>query len=199
MALPDRDQLKLYLRIQSDAEDTLLDALLASAIAQVRAFVRRPLVAEARTFVLTKPWDALYRTVTTLHLPIYPVAAEDSNTSAAEITDNDGTVLVEATDYTIDLRTGLIAGLTSSALFPFGVWPYSITATVGLSALPEYDAEIEPVLSQAILDVAADLYQRRSPAATSETTGGGVSTSYSGGLPARVADLLTPFRMVRAL
>lgn len=199
MALPDADDLKSYLRIQTTAEDTLLAALVTAATGAVQAFVRRPLLAEARTFVIEKPARALYGTVTMLHLPIYPVAAEDSNTAAAEITDSDGTILVEGTDYRIDLRTGEIFGLSASAEFPYGNWPYTITASVGLSALDEYATAIEPVLFQAILDVAADLYQRRNPAAGSESTGGGVSTSYSGGLPPRVQDLLMPYRMVRAL
>lgn len=202
MALPELADLKRYVKKQTGDEDTLLTALLASATAAVRAFVRRPLIAEPRTFTLTRPHDSLYRTVTVLHLPIYPAQAPDSSgDGGVVITDTDGTELVEETDYTVDLRTGRIDGVSggTSGMFPFSGWPYTVTATVGLSALDEYETDIEPVLFQAILDVAADLYQRRSPAATSETTGGGVSTSYTGGVPQRVADLLLPFRMVRAL
>jgi hypothetical protein len=123
------------------------------------------------------------------------VAAGDSSIDALELTDDDGDVLVEDSDYRIDLRTGRITGINRG----FATWPYSITATVGLSAHPDYELRIEPVINAAILDLAADLYQRRSPAATSESTGGGVSTSYAVGMPQRVKDMLAPFVMARAL
>ena len=92
-----------------------------------------------------------------------------------------------------------IPSITALPDVAFDTWPYTIVATVGLSVRSDYALVVEPAVFQAILDIGADLYQRRSPAATSETTGGGVSSSYVGGMPQRAADLLAPFRMARAL
>jgi hypothetical protein len=195
MALPDLAALKRYVKKQTSEEDTLLASILLQAKAMAAAFVRRPIIAEERTFVLDHPSQYPTRSVGLLHLPIYPVAEESSDVTALVITDNDGDELVVDTDYRLDLRTGRITGIN----FAFGVWPYTVVATVGLSAYPEYEDQIEPVISAAILDIAADLYQRRNPAATNESTGGGVSTSYAGGIPERVKDMLRPFVMARAL
>jgi hypothetical protein len=51
-----------------------------------------------------------------------------------------------------------------------------VTAQVGLSLRPDY-ARLEPLLAQAIIDLAADLYQRRTPGASSET-GAGTTISW---------------------
>jgi hypothetical protein len=48
-------------------------------------------------------------------------------------------------------------------------------------------------LDAAVLDWMADRYQNRNPAATNEATGGGVSASYTTGLPQRLIDLLAPW------
>ncbi len=200
MALPDLSDAKEYLKVEHTADDALITREIVGAFADVQAYLRVPILAEERTFYLERQPDALYRSTTKLHLPMYPVAADSSATPALVITDNDGTELVEATDYRLDLRTGILYGLGASSLVPFAVWPYTVTCFVGLDARPDYATAVEPVLFSAILDVVADRYQRRSPAASSETTGGGVSTSYGElGLPTRVLQRLAPFRMVRAL
>jgi hypothetical protein len=201
MALPTYNDAKLYLKEQTNANQALITRELVGAFGQVQAYLRVPILAEERTFVLEKPSDSVYRTVTRLHVPAYPIAADSSNTPGLEITDEEGTVLVEGTDYRLDLRTGTIYGIHDSAETPFGNWPYTITCFVGLDARADYATAVEPILFSAILDVVADRMQRRSPAATSETTGGGVSTSYANehGLPSRVCFALDPFRMVRAL
>lgn len=196
MSLPTKTELKLVLKIQSSAEDTLLDALIARATARVRAHIRRPITAELREFVLDAPSQSITRGVSVLHVPIYPVAAEDTATEALTLTDNDGDELVAGTDYRLDRRTGKITALDGGA---FTVWPYTIEATVGLSAFDEYASDIEPVIGAAILDDASQLYHQRNPAATNETTGGGVSASYESGISQRVKDMLAPWVMARAL
>lgn len=59
-----------------------------------------------------------------------------------------------------------------------------------LETLPEYSDRIEPVLNQNIVDVVAHLYKNRSPNASSESEGGGISESWDdvgeSGLPKRV-------------
>ena|SRR5687767_4269988 len=200
MALPDLDDAKEYLKVEHTADDTLITRELVGAFADVQAYLRVPILAESRTFYVERQPDSLYRSTTKLHLPMYPIAADASATPALEITDNDGDVLVEGTDYRLDLRTGIVYGLRASTFLPFSKWPYAITAFVGLDARSDYATAVEPVLFTAILDVVADRMQRRSPAASSESTGGGVSTSYGEfGLPTRVIARLAPFRMVRAL
>jgi len=192
MALPTVADLKAYLRIQTTAEDVLLGATLAQAEALSVAYLRRPILLEARTWVLDAPTQATTRAVWRLHVPLYPVA--DSPTM--EIADGDGTVLVDGTDYRADLRTGEIVAAGAS---PFAAWSYTIDAEVGLEASPDYAALIEPVLSLALLDLASDRWHRRNPAATSEATGGGVSTTYAtDGMPARVVAALAPWRLARA-
>ena len=200
MALPVLDDCKLYLRIEHDADDTLLERELVGAFADVQAYLRVPILAEERTFTVERETQSLYRTMTKLHLPMYPIAAESSSIAAIEITDDDANVLVEGTDFRVDLRTGIVYGLSASNFVPFGAWPYTIVCYVGLDARADYATAVEPILFTAILDVVADRYQRRSPAASSETTGGGVSTSYGEfGLPTRVIQRLASLRMVRAL
>jgi hypothetical protein len=196
MTLVTKAELKAYLGIQTTAYDTPLDGVIAGAIGSVEAFIRRPIIAEARTFVIGRPPDVHVRRYGVMFVPIYPIAAPDSDTDALAITDDDAVTLIEDTDYRLDLRTGRLDHLTSA----FGTWPYTITAVVGLSAHPDYTDRIEPVINAAILDLAADRWQRKSAAATSESTGGGVSTSYTGGgIPERVKDMLAPFVMARAL
>jgi hypothetical protein len=70
----------------------------------------------------------------------------------------------------------------------------SATVTVitlaSLATQPDYATRIEPILSQSVVDAVAHLYRHRSPNASSETQGGGVSDSWDdvgpSGLPKRV-------------
>lgn len=201
MALASVSDCKLYLRIQGSAEDTLLAGILASAIASCEAYLRRPIEAEERTFIIDRPSTSAYRTDHQLFLPIYPVALADSEIDAIGIVDGDGDTIVEDVDFRLDPRTGIILALSDGEAFGhFSTFPYVVTATVGLSADPSYADRIEPAINAAIIDLVADRWHRRSPAATNESTGGGVSSSYDGsGLPNRVKEMLEPFRMARAL
>lgn len=190
---------KAYVRVQGTAEDTVHTAMRLQAIAAVEAFIRRPITAELRTFTI----DAdPYRNTSRFYLPIYPVAVEDSSAGFADIviTDVDSVTLIEGTDFRFDRQTGEVLALSSGSVGAYFVgYPFTVAAYVGLSADPNYATRIEPVINAAILDIFADRHQRRSPAATNETTGGGVSTSYAGGIPERVRDMLAPFVMARAL
>lgn len=191
MALPTITELKLYLRIQTTAEDTLLTLLMTQAEAMVQAHIGRPITAIARTFVEEARTITAYGVVTKLLVPVTPV-----DWSTLVVTDVDLTALVEDEDYRLgDIWTGEIHAMPGVS---FGNGPYTLDAEVGLSVDPEYATRIEPAIGAAILDVAADLWHRRNPGATTESTGGGVSTTYtSDGLPARTAAMLAPFRVVR--
>lgn len=200
MTLPDLDALKAYLRIDGTVEDTVLASILAAATGIVGRYVERPLVLEERTFVDVAQTERAYGRIYTLLVPIWPVhpgdVMADPPIAAPVVTDNDLDI-IDAADYRIDRMTGMFYG-TSQGSFPNG--PYTIVASVGLAALPNYASEVEPVLSQAILDVASDLYANRTPSAQSETAGGSISTSWrtdtESGLPLRAEKMLRAYKPV---
>jgi uncharacterized phiE125 gp8 family phage protein len=158
MALPTFTDLKTYLRIETTAEDTLLAALMARAKAMIEAWTDTPMTATSQTAIDRA--DALAMPVTSLVFPRRPCAV-------TAIVDVDN-VAVPVADYWVDGRSGVIYAKQGIA-FPYG--PYTITANVGLSLRADY-AALEPLLTEAILDLAADLYQRRTPGASSETAAG---------------------------
>ena len=65
--------------------------------------------------------------------------------------------------------------------YVFGTGPYVITATVGLSAHPDYATKYEPRARALIMGLFSILYHQRNPNATQESAGGGVSVSYGRG------------------
>lgn len=189
MALPDVAAVKRYLRKQTTNEDPLLAALLASAIGRVETYLRRPIAAEERTFVDEAKGECGF-SVTSLMIPITPVG------SLASVVDADENA-VPVNTLRVHSHTGMIKHIDNDV---FANGPYTIVATVGLALRPGYATRIEPVISQAILDTVADLYQARNPRAAAENAGGGVSVAYTQGnaegVPMRVAAMLAPFRMV---
>lgn len=196
MALPVAADLRAVLRIQTTGEDTFLTWLLTRATAIVQGLLGRPILK-----VTDYAWvDELenhraFSARTKLTVPVFPF---DPSTLAIE--DADGVELVLDTDYRAPKGwDSLIRAVNGTA---FTNAPYTVTADVGLetSTAPAYSTAIEPVIAAAILDVAADMYQRRNPAASSESTGGGVSTSYvSDDVIARVRGMLAPFTVVRVV
>lgn len=200
MALPDLDALKAYLKIDNTVEDGLLAALLASARALVEAYVERPLTLELRTYVDPAETFVAYGRVVNLRLldwPIHPGdVLADPPIAAPAITDGDG-VVVDAGLYAVDSRSGMfIANVDES----FYNGPYMIVASVGLAAFTNYATTIEPILSQAILDVASDLYSNRTPSASNETAGGGAAVTWrpsdGSSLPPRTTAMLRAFKPI---
>lgn len=199
MSLVTITECKAYCRVQSSAEDSLFTLWLASAIGSVQSYLRRPITAELRTFRIPQGDVCV---TDTIRLPIYPVSpflAGDSDSvgyaAAAVLTDADD-VVIEDTDYFLDERIGVISAVTGVT---FANYPYTVVATVGLSAHPDYATVIEPIINTAILDMVADAWARRNPAATSESESG-VTNSYGPyGIPPRFIEKLEPWRMVRAL
>ena len=194
MSLPDRDALKLRLRIESDVEDADLDLMLASALGTIEQYVKRPIVATERTVVIESRDEWI--TPTRLFLPLYPV-----DVATVEITDADDAAIT-------DIRVNGMTGLVTSTGSGFSNFPYTVTADVGLSLMDDYATRVEPILAQALLDLCADWYQRRNPAALAEGAGGGVMTQWMGqgmggmespGIPMRITQMLQPFRLAKAL
>jgi hypothetical protein len=201
MSLPALSDLKGYLRIDGTTEDTVLTMLLASARGMVERYLERPITAISRTFVDPAETIVAYGRITALMVPVWPVhpgapSPAEPVIPAPVITDVDGAV-VDAATYRVAAESGRFIA-TRGESFPNG--PYTIVASVGLSADPRYAEEIEPVISQAILDVASDLYANRTPSAQMEAAGGGASTSWRdpdpSGLPARTARALSAYKPV---
>lgn len=201
MALPTAADVKAYLRL-TDAAATADASFITRVLAEVTALVERrlgvPIVAVARTMTVDAwerytdypEWRA-YHGPPSLFLPLYPVAASP----AAVVVNADGAT-VDVGNYTVDRTTGVLSATTDYGYFPADT--YTITATVGMSAAPDYATAIEPVLSGVILDVVADRYQNREPGYSTVTAGGGVSrTHYASGLPPRAEEALALFRRVR--
>jgi hypothetical protein len=172
MPLPTLKNAKEYLRLTTTAEDSIVAQLLVRAQAIVETDIGVQLVAAADSLLDdTTRSQRAYSAPTRLQLDRYPI-----DPSGLVVTDTNG-VVVDATTYRIDGRAGQIIGNVGMS---FGSGPYTITGNVGLSAHPDYAARLEPLAGAAILDVVADLYQRRNPDASMESAGGGVSVQYHG-------------------
>lgn len=184
MALPTLADAKSYLRIETTAEDALVTDLVAQATGAVQSYVSVPLAAREETFVVEG--SGIRRAIG------IPASALDTGKSIT-VVDANGTTL-DASTYRVDARAGILYAQPGSC---FADFPYTVTLTWGLSARLDYDTEVEPVLRSAVLDVVADRYQRRNPAATSESSGGGVATAYGPhGMPMRVCQMLDPLARV---
>lgn len=202
MALPVTADAKAVLRIQGTTEDTLVAALITRATAMVRGALGRPITIESRTFTDYANTRRSYHTPTALIIPaqyLPCVRADDSSLSAPVITDVDGTVLSATDDYYVGAPWDTLLRARPGVTFANG--PYTIDVDCGLEASEDYLAVIEPSLSVAILDVVADLYQRRNPNAQAEGAGGGVYTQWAAlqGLPPRVWEQIRQWAVVRAV
>jgi hypothetical protein len=202
MALPALADLKNYLRVTWTTEDAALTAMLAAATGLIRAYLDRPIEAAAsRTYVVEDPRASSLTVGVLSREPRYGLAGfriPDSpiaSSPAPVITDADGNT-VDASTYRINLSTGMIRSANGTA---FNRFPYTIVATTGLATRADYGSVVEPAIGQAILDVAADLYQRRNPAATDEQDGAGGSTRYGRAeeqIPVRALAFLAQFQRV---
>lgn len=201
MSLPALADLKNYLRVTWTTEDAALMAILTAATGLVAAYLDRPIVAAEQTYVVEDP-RASSMTVGVLsrepryglagfRIPDSPVASAPAPT----LTDADGNA-VDPSTYRVNYLTGMIRSANGCA---FNRFPYTIVATVGLSTRADYSTVVEPCLSAAILDIAADLYQRRNPAATDEQDGAGGGTRYGRAeeqIPVRALAFLAQFQRI---
>lgn len=187
MALPTVSDVKGYLRIEHADEDNELARQLSRAKAAVETHIGYPLTAAAYTHVDYTETDN-YGVQPTLRLP----GPFKTSSPAPVVTDYYGTT-VASTTYALDPRFCVIRALPGYA---FCNRPYTIAATIGLSAHPDYASRLEPIASLAIIELVAHWYQNRNPAAASETdeAGGTVSqvadADAGRGMPPRIlADL----------
>lgn len=186
MGLPTVEEIKDYLRISTDVEDVALDGLKDTAQAQVARYLGVPLDGDSRTFTGRRAFKGpRQEPFEQLRVPIQP--CDDS----ATITDVDGDE-VDDTTYTIDPETGHIDLIQLEA---FDNPPYTVVVNVGWTYHPRYTTEVEPVLRQAILDIASDLYNRRNPGEVYNQSGGQVSSTYTPApIPPRTKELLEILR-----
>jgi hypothetical protein len=188
MSLPGPLELKALLRVDTDAEDVLLADLVEQATAAVQALLDRPITAASQTFYDVDAREGAQ----TLRVPTTPCVR--SGAGMPVVTDVDGTAI---TGFRVNPRTGVLT-VTADSTADFGNGPFTIVATVGLSARSDYATAVEPVLARAILDLASDWYQRRNAGATMEGEGGGVLTQYAQnlGIPPRIKDTVALFARV---
>lgn len=178
-----------YLRIETNVEDAMLTREIAAAQGMAESYLGRPINARSIDVVAATRGGAC---PTQLVIPSFATPI-DTTTTTPTIYDVNGDE-VDETTYTIpDPSVGIVRAVPGRS---FARGPYAVTVRAGLELLPEYEALIAPALASAILDIVADRYQRRNPAATSES-GNGMSASYgASGLPPRVESVLNQWRAV---
>jgi hypothetical protein len=169
MALPDAQDVKDYLKVETDEEDDLIDGITDSAHAWLTAYFGIPLAGTERTFYARYPREGRRKEASCqLVIPVSPCS------DTATITDGFEDE-VDAATYTIDSRTGLVDTVRFEV---FDNPPYDITVDVGWTFAPDYDERVEPILRQAILWAATDYYRRRNAGVEYEQSGGQVSITY---------------------
>lgn len=190
MALPTVTDIKAVLKIQHTAQDAVLAGMHARACALIIGVLGRPYEATTRTWIDECGHVRAYSAIRSLMVPVTPI-----DPSSLVIEDADGEILAVDTDYRAPLAWDGVVRAAAGACFSNP--PYTLTANVGLSASYgsdgqiDYETVIEPVIAQALIDTVSDWFQRRNPAAASEGTGGGVSTSWkTAGLPDRLKEAL---------
>lgn len=183
MALPTIDDANKYLRIEHADEDVLVTQFLARAKGTIETFIGYPLTAAALTHIDYAEYDN-YGVRPQLQLP----GPFKTSSPAPVVTDRDGAT-VDASTYDLDPRGCRILAKLG---YDFCVRPYSIAATIGLSAHPDYASRLEPVVSVAILEFVAHWYLHRDPSMSSETDESGATIGMGGigaqePLPGRIA------------
>lgn len=188
MALVDRDAVKLHCHAEGTAEDDWFDDTLAEVKADIETLLGVPITAAEVTVKDVAESIRSYGVVTELFME-YPV---EDTTPAPVITDVDGDT-VDATTYDLDPLTGVV---TAKEGYTFPNGPYTIVATIGMSAHPDYATRIESVLNRAIKQSVAAAYDRRNPDLMQESAAGGSSRRYaeSGMLPDAVRKRLSSLR-----
>lgn len=166
MTLPTGADLGAYLRLDDadlTAEATLLNSLISRGIAILESALTFPILSTPYTYVdQSQSGLQLDGPPRVLMFPVRPI-----DKTSVVITDRNG-LAVDPTTYTIADQQGFIRA-NYGVVFPTG--PYTMTTNIGAQFLWNYAASVEAALSQAVIDIAADLYERRSPGAHQEGAG----------------------------
>lgn len=191
MALPTLTDAKNFLRLDLliTAEDSLVTLFLTRALALIEQELGYAITAVSRTHVDYEERDN-YGQRPRLALP-GPFKTASPTPRVSDADEN----AVDSSDYIADARGMRILAAEG---VQFSRRPYTIVATIGLSAHPDYSAKLEAVVSIAILDLVAHFYLNRNPALSSEQDEGGASKVVQlGRIPTAVMDTINelPGRM----
>lgn len=171
MSLPTVDDLATYLRIDDldkAAELSTLTSVLLAAKATLQSLITVPIAATPIVYVDKSNDGVQFSVPRVLMFPYRPI------TGTVTVKDADG-VIVDISEYRVDAQSGFIYARNLAPGFPNG--PYELTGTYGLELGNNYATMVEPMLSQCVIDIAADFFQRRSPDA-SAVEAGNTRTNY---------------------
>lgn len=190
MPLPDFNDLKTYLKRETNAEDQLLQDLIEEAEAWAELLISRPITAKQRTIRFVTPiFDDFGRG--SIYIKPFPVASSPEPV----LTDANGNV-VASSDYIVD---GTIGRILSGDGVSFSDFPYDVVAYVGLDAHPDFEDRYSANCRTLILGLASILYHQRNPQASSESESG-TSVAYGGekdpefGIPLHLASIARRLR-----
>lgn len=155
------EKLKAYLRITTNADDTLLGTLITIAHGDAESYLGVPVIAAERTYSVSVGLNEGYLSV-----------PGPMDTSAdITVTDPDGSEW-DIGAFHINGPAGLLStggSLAGRSMLTPGTW--EVTCTSGLSLRPDYESAIKPVVELFYLMRAADLYINRNVRTASERDG----------------------------
>lgn len=206
---PSVARVKSYLRIETTVDDELILDLISEVDSLITNWLGAPVVVTQFTDIDLATTERNYVPPMSMTFKVRPVViapgtfGDVTDAVAPVITDVDGTV-VEPDTYIIDTRTGVLqimpdAIALTGAPFFFDNGPYTLVYWAGYQCHPEYALRMDAMLRRAAIDWIGDLYTRRTPAAKSESAGGGVSVAWdnSCAVPSRVRGMLAGIRHVQ--
>lgn len=158
-----RQNLKDYGRIETTAEDALLDELLAEAIGTIESKIGKSLTIESASWYDDAISMRILEGASALQLRYAPVDA-----ATVVVTDNDGQI-VSADLYTVRNDR---AQVVARGDFRFDNGPYLITCQAGFETSPSYSMRELPSIKALVLKYALFLYQQRTPGASMERAAG---------------------------
>jgi hypothetical protein len=180
VALATADDCKDYLRVETTAEDDLFTSMRARVIGSIEQELGYPLTAAALTHTDYNEKDNYGQ------MPVLTLPGPFKTTSPAPVvTDVNGSTVDSAT-YDLDARGMKIRAKSGVS---FSARPYSILATIGLSAHPDYATRLEAIANQAIVDFVAHLWRNRLVGVSSIAEEGGSAQTFEGdGRPPLIPD-----------
>lgn len=188
---------KDYLRIETDAEDALLAELIVEATGLVQAMVGPSLTHASVTWYDDAETMRLNTGITNLQLKFTPI---DEDTLV--ITDCNDEV-VPADSYVIRQDEGLVKAKTSNfsqgPAWSFSMGPYKLTCVAGYEFADQYATVLLPLIKSLLTDYTAFLWQQRTLGSSSEKAAGTTVTfvvDQPTGLPERVARNIRRLRRV---
>ena len=189
----DLEGLKAHLKIDGDAEDSLLEGFILEAKADAQHYLERRF--EAKDVTERKSVTARDTSVRLTNIPIDgPVTCTGPDGSAV-------------TGFDVDEESGIVTfGRQNVYTLDIAGWPpgaYTFAYNGGMSNDPDYEDIIEPIVSGIVRDLATHRYLNRNTAAVSEKDGDVSVTLETGGrqggkpvIPSEIKGRLDRFRVI---